>query len=338
MLADPVLAANPDTGFGIVPGLVWAFRFNDDGTAVALDIDQPIEKSRSGWLWLHINLTDARSPRWLAGEFPGPALELLTSRRAHQQLHASDDCVYGILSDVVRSVDKQADELAHLHFMMTENILVSGRHHSLSAVEMARQEISGGVKRLPTVAALLELLVERVVDAMSEYADTIAKEIDGIEESLITRKVRDERQRLAKLRHNSSKIHRQLAGLRSIFHRLEREGVERLKPTLRVAASRLAQRLDALDHDIVELRDRAHLLQEEVGAKMTEQTNGHLHVLSILTMLFMPPTLVTGVFGMNTKGLPFTDNESAFLLAMGLLLASSLAVYLVMRRLGIFKL
>jgi zinc transporter len=61
-------------------------------------------------------------------------------------------------------------------------------------------------------------------------------------------------------------------------------------------------------------------------------------LLSILTTLFLPPTLVTGVFGMNTKGLPFTDNESAFLWAAVLMVGSAIAVYLIMRRVGVFKL
>jgi zinc transporter len=47
---------------------------------------------------------------------------------------------------------------------------------------------------------------------------------------------------------------------------------------------------------------------------------------------------VTGVFGMNTKGLPFTDNESAFLWASALMVGSAVAVYLLMRRVGVFKL
>jgi zinc transporter len=94
---------------------------------------------------------------------------------------------------------------------------------------------------------------------------------------------------------------------------------------LRLAAGRIAQRLDSLD-------------QEEITALTAEETNRHLYVLSILTTLFLPPTLVTGVFGMNTKGLPFTDSESAFLWASALMVASALAVYLLMRRVGVFKL
>ena len=71
---------------------------------------------------------------------------------------------------------------------------------------------------------------------------------------------------------------------------------------------------------------------------MAEETNRHLYVLSILTTLLLPPTLVTGVFGMNTKGLPLTDVESGFLWAAALMVGSAGAAYLIMRRIGVFKL
>ena len=58
------------------------------------------------------------------------------------------------------------------------------------------------------------------------------------------------------------------------------------------------------------MRDRAHLLQEEVTLKMAEQTNRHLEVLAIVATVFLPATLVAGVFGMNVKGLPLTENGS----------------------------
>src|SRR5262249_17819814 len=140
------------------------------------------------------------------------------------------------------------------------------------------------------------------------------------------------------VRRTAVRVHRQVSGLRTLFHRLERQDIEDLKPQLRLAAGRIAQRLDALDHEIVALRERTRLLQEEITALTAEETNRHLYVLSILTTLVLPPTLVTGIFGMNTKGLPFTDNESAFLWASALMVGSAIAVYLLMRRVGVFKL
>src|SRR5262249_40123887 len=133
------------------------------------------------------------------------------------------------------------------------------------------------------------------------------------------------------------KGHGKLAGWRTFFHRLEQDDTDDLSPPLRLAAGKIAQRLDALDHDIVELRHRAHLLQDEIAAATAEATNRNLHALAVLTALFLPPTLVTGVFGMNTKGLPFSEMETAFLWAAALMVGSAGAVYWVMRRLGVFR-
>jgi zinc transporter len=57
----------------------------------------------------------------------------------------------------------------------------------------------------------------------------------------------------------------------------------------------------------------------------------------MLTAILLPPTLVTGIFGMNTKGLPFADLDSAFLWASLLMVLSSFAAYLIMKRIGIIR-
>jgi len=98
----------------------------------------------------------------------------------------------------------------------------------------------------------------------------------------------------------------------------------------------MAQRLAALDREVMAMQDRGRLLQEEIAAKLAEETNRHLHALSILTSVFLPPTLVVGIFGMNTKGLPLTDNDDGFLWAMGLCLASAVGVYFLLKRVSGF--
>ena len=68
--------------------------------------------------------------------------------------------------------------------------------------------------------------------------------------------------------------------------------------------------------------------------KGTEQTNRSLHVLAIVTTVFLPATLVTGVFGMNVAGLPLTGDNSGFLWAIAVTVSASGFVYWLLRRLG----
>jgi len=339
MSAERLAAPIEPKGLGVVPGLVWAFRIHADGSAEPLAVDQPIEHRHDGWLWLHLNLADQRAVAALrAMELPAPALALLLSHDTHQQIHAADESTYGVLADLVQRIDEGGDDTGHLRFIMTERLLLSGRHHALKSCALARETLEHGKRRLTHVAALLELIVEHVGDAVDQIADELTAEIDEIEDRLALRTRDVERQKLTAVRRTAVRLHRQLSGLRVLFHRLERQDADDLKPPLRIAAGRIAQRLDGLDHEIVALRERTRLLQEEITALTAEETNRHLYVLSVLTTLVLPPTLVTGVFGMNTKGLPFADSENAFLWASALMVASAVAVYLLMRRVGVFKL
>jgi zinc transporter len=77
-------------------------------------------------------------------------------------------------------------------------------------------------------------------------------------------------------------------------------------------------------------------LQEEIMLKDTEQTNRSLHVLAIVTTVFLPASLVAGIFGMNVAGLPFTEDKSGFLSVMGLTVGASALVYWLLRRSGTF--
>src|SRR6201991_527437 len=320
-----------------IPGLVWAFRLHSDGAAEALPMEAPIEFTHDGRLWLHFNLTDARTRQWLAAaDIPVPARDLLLSKDNYQQLHTVDDCVYGVFSDLVRDIDNATEETGFLRFAMTERLLISGRHQALCAVDATRRVLESGHK-VENVAALLEKIIDEVADTMDRMADRIGNEIDDIEEKVLAGETTDLRSALGRLRRTCVRLHRQLAGLRVLFHRLEQRNNDKLNPALRLQAGKLAQRLDGLDHDIVELRKRSRLLEEELRFRMEEQSNRHLHALAIVTTLLLPPTLVTGIFGMNTKGLPLTDVEAGFLWAVGLIIGSSLLVYGIMRRLGIVK-
>jgi zinc transporter len=183
----------------------------------------------------------------------------------------------------------------------------------------------------------MDLIIEHAAGGIDRLVDDLADEADKIEDQILGGRLRDERRRLGELRRTAVRLHRQLAGLRTLFHRFERSGRGEINQTLRLSISQLTQRLDALDHEVVAIQERSRLLQEEITAKIAEESNRHLHALSIVTTLLLPPTLVFGIFGMNTRDLPFsgTPNGTAWAIAMGATAAGG--VYLFLRRLLTFR-
>lgn len=332
-------ARSAASDYGVIPGLVWAFHIREDGSSEPLPSDQAISAARHGWHWLHLDLTDARVRSWLQRiNMPAKAVELLVNEDNHQQLHTDGACTYGEIADLSRDLGMSADEFAHLHFVMNEHLLLTGRYRPLNAVDKVREHIQLGQIRLPTVAALLEHIIDHVADTVERLGDNLGDELDKIEDGLIRGEKIEGRQALANARRTSVKLHRQLAGLRSVLTRLERDDAPDMKPALLLATNKLAQRLDALDHDFIEIRDRSGLLQEEIGAATAEKTQRSLSMLTVFSMLLLPPTFVSGFFGMNTKGLLFEDNPNGTYWAIGLILLSVALVILFMKRIGVLKL
>src|SRR3954465_231652 len=204
-----------------VPGLVWAFRIHSDGAPEALPIDQPIPFSHDGLLWLHFNLADARALQWLTPanlDVPAQARALLLAKDNYQQLHTVDDCVYGVISDLLRDVADATEDTGYLRFVMTEQILVSGRHHALCAVDATRRALEAG-HRIESSAALLEIIVEHVADTMDGIAEHVARTgggiaalwaraLDEVEEKVPSDSATDQRQTLGRLGRTCPRLHR----------------------------------------------------------------------------------------------------------------------------------
>jgi zinc transporter len=123
--------------------------------------------------------------QWLReSELPAAAVAMLLARDPHQQLYASENCIYGVFADLGREIEGSTDQLAQLRFLMTERLLISGRHRAVNSVESARQCLERGARRLPHVAALLELIVEHAADGIDHLTDRLAIELDQIEDGL----------------------------------------------------------------------------------------------------------------------------------------------------------
>lgn len=320
-----------------LPGLVWAFRFATDGTAEQVFSNVLAAPHPGGWCWLHFNLADARTPQWLASaDLPSRARDLLLSKDSYQQMHGSEDCVYGVIADLKRDIAEISDDTGYLRFVMTDKLLISGRHQALCAVDATRRAIEHGL-RIDGAAALFETIIDEVANAIERLIDGTERELDHIEERVLSQDTVEERQGLGQIRRRCVRLHRHLSGLRVVLHRFERDGPADLKPGLRLRTGKLAQRLDGLDRSVVEMRERSRLLQEELHLQIEEQTSDGLRVLSVLTALLLPPTLMTGLFGMNVKGLPFTETGSGFLWAVMLILISSAIAFLVMKRIGLIR-
>ena len=328
-----------------VPGLILALAFDSDGRPAFLPVERPIDLAApgAGWLWVHCDLVDGRLLRWLtsAAALSPAARAFLLSHDTHQQIEAAEGSILAVLDDLVRDLDNPSEDVAQLRVVMTDRLVVTGRRRALQAIENTRQAIAAG-RRLVGPASLLAVIVEQILQTIAANAETLHLELDRIEDRILDDTVSDERRGLGEVLRTAARLHRRLGVLAALFARLEEEADEEDEAgspellALRPIAGPIVRRVEGLHGKVLATQERGRLLQDEITAKLATETNRRLHALSIVTALFLPPALVAGIFGMNTKDLPLLETPGGSFWALGLCAASSLGVYLLMKKLGIF--
>jgi zinc transporter len=71
--------------------------------------------------------------------------------------------------------------------------------------------------------------------------------------------------------------------------------------------------------DIQALQERIRAVQDETSARVAQENNQTLYVLTMVTVLALPINLISGLFGMNVGGLPLLEHKHGFWVVVGLI-------------------
>lgn len=317
-------------------GFIWAYRFDADGAAelIPRDVAPALEMPGAAFVWLHLDLVHSRAKQWIAecSTIPADALGVFVTPDEHQRLFHDASFAWGVTFDQVREVDSLTEESGTLHWIVGERFLITGRRKALQATRLTRDALESGFRAASPVI-LFERLIEFVIEDVAEDVTRLTDDTDSIEDHVIDERIGNDARRLGLIRRRTVRLHRQLNGLHQLFRRFSETASARAAPeTVKSAASRLLGRVDTMLTDVQIVQQRARLLQDEIAARLTAQTNRQLYVLSILTATLMPATLVSGLFGVNTKGLPFLEDDWGFVYVVLLCLIAACLVYLLLRR------
>ncbi|WP_296746543.1 transporter [Mesorhizobium sp.] len=310
-------------------GLFFVYHFTADG----LRTRDPAE---ARWTWRSYQITDMRARQEIGAEQALPAaVRAAFLGPAHGcQVDLDDGWTYGDLPDLRHDFSAEARGLTHFRFAFNDTMLIGARKQPLESVDAVRKAVENGSRRFRSPAELIEAVMSQSLDGMAGELDKLDDALDGIEDRIVSDAWNSERQSLIDARRHLVAIHRQMATLTNLFRHLDQSHSDDLPGSVNDMAARLSQRAYTLHHDGEQLQGRTRLLQDELMTKLTERSNQLLYVLSVMTAVLLPMTIISGLFGMNVGGLPLVDTPLGFWLVTAGSVAIAAIVFLVVRRLG----
>ncbi len=237
-----------------------------------------------------------------------------------------------ILRGVNLRPGEEPEDMVSVRLWVTERRVVSTEVRRLAQTDELVAAFQGG-DAPESPGAFVVTLVEWLRAATEPVLDEIEDRLSAME-TLVARPGRragaGERAPLAALRQDVILLHRYLAPQAQALDTLARAAPAWLTDPSTMREEAEAFRRIVADLDAV--RQRAQLVAEEIRLAATERTSDTMVTLSVVAVVFLPLTFLTGLLGVNLAGIPFAEEPWAFPAFAALLTGvSGLALFLAWR-------
>ncbi len=293
---------------------------------------QPLERVEAlpdaGMLWLDMTRDEAAG--WPA------TVERIAGVRIHEQhvqdsFHATHPSFFDgtgsyemlIFQGLSPETDNQRMVTRSTAFFLLPRLLVTIRASDSLSTEIVRQRVLGGVGRTPRQPAeLMHMILSAMVDRFLEIREPQRAALDAQQEALLDPA-------------NPFQDWTALIAFRSNANRLmllceeQTDAVEAWRSNTAVKMDRhLEVRFNDLLEHIRRVSSHATLLHHDTEAviqlhfsAVAHRTNEVMRVLTVVSAIFLPLTLIAGIFGMNFQHMPELHTHYGYYLSLvGMLL------------------
>jgi magnesium transporter len=185
-------------------------------------------------------------------------------------------------------------------------------------------------------AQVLYRIFDVTVDSYLPVTDRIDETIDELEELVLQNPAPEVLTRIFFTRRTLIELRRILANTRDVaahLYRTEHTLIPaELLPFLRDVYDHVARNLDLVETQ----RDLLAGAMDVYLSSVANKTNQVMKVLTILGTVALPALVISGFFGMNLKGLPFSESPWGTLIVSGLMVGTTILLLALLRLLKWF--
>ena len=220
-------------------------------------------------------------------------------------------------------------------FFLFDRLLISVRSRENVSFDIVKRKFCETKLRFPsTPFGLVHVVLDTMIDRYLAITDELEVRLERISDALVDPE-------------NPFQDWRQLMGYRKQAHELELlcgknvDALEAWRRDMRVEISESQRiRLNDLREHIQRVETHADALQRDIEiavqlhfASLTHRTNEVVRTLTVISAIFFPLTLITGIYGMNFEFMPELKWRYGYFMVLGLLVVvGGVSLYLFKRR------
>lgn len=278
------------------------------------------------FVWYHLDGRQHGSLEWLAdrGEIPEIARNALVAEETRPRSEPMGEGALINLRALGKTPEDDPDALVSIRIWAQRGSLVSVCFRTPSAIDTVCHSVAEGRVLDPgDLISTLATAISRELDPdVAELGDTL----DDCETALEADGVYQMRRRISKARSLAIAYRRFLVPQRLALERLASLDAGWLDEQDRMHLREASDRCARMAEELEAVRERAALMHEELTDLRAELMDSRALMISIVALVFLPLTFVTGLLGMNVDGIPYAKEPWAFWGVVGVCAAIGVAI------------
>jgi magnesium transporter len=304
-------------------------RIPDD--AAWIDLEEPTnEEERLVERCIHVNV---------------PTQDEMSEIEPSSRLYQKNGALYMTVS-ALRGVDEAHPSTTPIGFVLAENRLVTIRYATPKPVRTFENHARRDPELVSDGPTALVRLLDAIIDRLADEIERVSDKMEQLSQEIFQEQQDERRIPAAKLTALLTSIGR----TQTLLAKIRYSAVSTLRMLSFLAGSSLVHNEDhkdlrhhvtSLTSDVTSLSEYASflsdnltfLLDASLGLISIEQ-NAAMKLFSWAAVVFLPPTLIAGIFGMNFHHMPELDWRFGYPLSLVVMLATAVGPYLYFKKRG----
>jgi magnesium transporter len=290
------------------------------------------QDAKATWFDLVDPTDEERAKAERATQFKLPTREQLSEVESSSRVNVDNGVLY--LSMPLATPGEEGEQIVSpLGFILSPDALVTIRYARLQSFDQVAERLRKEGDA-PNSIEVFTRLVEAMIDFGADLLEQLGSELDHISRSIFRKGRRRRRVRPTNLRLRNTLVDvgdkgERLSQIRDTLHGLQRivlftseRAADWTQPDLRGRLKTARDDLASLADYEMHLYGKVQFLLDAVLGFINTEQNDIFRVLTIVSVVGIPPTLIASMYGMNFKNMPELSWEWGYQWGLALIVLS----------------
>ena len=288
-----------------------AYHVSPDGhlrSGLSEDEIQVAFQSKEGLLWVDICGVTEEDGEFMARSFGFHrlAIEDCVSPLIHSpKIDDFGDYLFIIVHGINHRVESEIVETAELGIFLGTHFVVSAHTNPLYSVDSIVRLVEDDGRPMKRGAdfftyVLIDALIDNVLPTIDKMGDVAA----DVEEEVIRSPRQSTLEAILKLKRSILQLHRVMAPQREVLNRMSRREFAIIGEEAQMFYRDIYDHIVRLEDLGQSLRDRADNALATHLSSVANRQNESMRILALVATIFLPLTLIAGIYGMNFHYMP----------------------------------